>query len=158
MRTFLTIGLACLASAAAAHDPISWNGSEVQVLLGKEESSGEMGIFTNEFFAPGGPPRHVHQDAGEAFVVLEGAADVVVDGESVNLKEGEAGFAPKGADHTFHITGESGGKLLVIVAPGGFEGFFEATKHLKLPDELDELNRISAEFGQIFTGPPLAEQ
>lgn len=158
MRTAFTMVLACLASGAAAHEPISWNGSEVQVLLDREDSSGEMGIFTNQFFAPGGPPLHVHQDAGEAFVVLQGTAEVIVNGERVTLMEGEAGFAPKGTDHTFHVSGANGGKLLVIVAPGGFEGFFEATKHLKLPDQLDELNRISAEFGQIFTGPPLAGQ
>jgi hypothetical protein len=44
------------------------------------------------------------------------------------------------------------------VTPGGFEGFFAATKHLKLPDQLVELNEISAKFGQVFTGPPLGAQ
>lgn len=158
MKRILVFALAIAGGAAWAHEPIEWNGSRIQVLLDREETGGDMGMFTTRFRAPGGPPRHVHEDAGEAFVVLEGSAEVLVDGETMTLAEGEAGFAPKGADHTFHITGENGGKLLVIVTPGGFEGFFEATKHLKLPDELETLNEISAEYGQVFTGPPLAAQ
>ncbi len=156
MRVLFTILATCLTSTAMAHEPIEWNGSKIQVLLEKGETGGEMGIFTNETFGPGGPPLHVHQDAAEAFVVLEGSAEVVVGDQRLTLKAGQSAFAPKGADHTFHVTGETGGKLLIIVTPGGFEGFFEATRHLQLPDDMDELNRISAEFGQVFTGPPLA--
>ncbi|MDA7427025.1 cupin domain-containing protein [Primorskyibacter aestuariivivens] len=154
MTRSLILTLVLTASAAMAHEPLEWNGSKIQVLLDKEETGGDMGMFTTQAMAPGGPPRHVHQDAGEAFVVLEGAATILVDGETVMLEQGQAAFAPKGADHTFRIP-EAGGKLLVIVTPGGFEGFFEATKHLKLPDELDAFTKISAEYGQIFTGPPL---
>ena len=155
MRNTFALALVVAAGAATAHEPIEWNGSRIQVLLDREETSGDLGIFTTRFPGPGGPPRHVHEDAGEAFVVLEGSATVSVDGETMLLKQGEAGFAPKGADHTFRIMGENGGKLLVIVTPGGFEGFFEATKHLKLPDEIETLTKISEEYGQVFTGPPL---
>ena len=155
MKKFLILAAALAAGPAMAHEPMDWNGSIIQILLDREETGGEMGIFTTRFSAPGGPPRHVHEDAGEAFVVLEGSATVLVDGKTMVLEEGQAGFAPKGSDLTFRIRGENGGKLLVIVAPGGFEGFFAATKHLKLPDEIEKLNEISAEYGQIFTGPPL---
>lgn len=158
MKKTLTLAAIVVATAATAHEPIEWNGSTIQVLLDREETGGEMGMFTTRFRSPGGPPRHVHDDAGEAFVVLEGSATVLVDGKTMVLEQGEAGFAPKGADHTFRIMGENGGKLLVIVTPGGFEGFFEATKHLKLPDEIETLNEISAEYGQVFTGPPLGAE
>lgn len=157
-RSFLALTLVALALPALAHDPIEWNGSTIHVLLDKDATGGSLGMFTSRFPGPGGPPRHVHNDAGEAFYVLEGGADFLADGEVIHVSQGEAVFVQKGVDHTFHLTGDSGGKILVIVTPGGFEGFFEATKHLKLPDDMDELNRISAEFGQIFTGPPLAAQ
>lgn len=158
MKKTLTFALVVAATAATAHEPMEWNGSTIQVLLDREETGGDMGLFTTRLPGPGGPPRHVHQDAGEAFVVLEGSATMLVDGKTMLLEQGEAGFVPKGAEHTFRIMGENGGKLLVIVAPGGFEGFFEATKHLKLPDEIETLNEISAEYGQVFTGPPLDAQ
>lgn len=154
MKRLLPI-LLLAAGPAAAHDPIPWNGSDVHVLLERDGTGGDMGMFTTRFPGPGGPPRHVHEDAGEAFYVLEGAAEFLNDGARVTLEAGEAAYVPKGADHTFRVIGEGGGQILVVVTPGGFEGFFEATKHLTLPDQLDELNRISAEYGQIFTGPPL---
>jgi len=115
-------------------------------------------MFTAEMDGPKGPPRHVHEDADEAFYVLEGEAEVLVDGKTKKIAAGEAGFAPKGKEHTFRFTGEKGGKVLVVVTPGGFEGFFGATVDLKLPDQMPELEKISAEFGQKFTGPPLGKE
>ncbi len=150
--------LAICAAPALAHEPISWHGSEIHVLLEKDATGGEMGMFTTRFQGPGGPPLHVHEDAGEAFYILEGSAEFVSGDERMEVKQGEAVYVPKGVDHTFHVIEEEGGKILVIVAPGGFEGFFAATKDLKMPDEMERMNSISAEFGQIFTGPPLAEQ
>jgi len=144
-----------LAGPALAHDPMQWNDSEVQILLEKDGTEGDMGMFTVRFAGPGGPPRHVHDDAGEALYVLEGEAEFLKDGDRIRVKQGEVAFVPKGTDHTFKLVGENGGKLLVIVTPGGFEGFFEATKHLKLPQDMEEVNKISSEFGQTFTGPPL---
>jgi quercetin dioxygenase-like cupin family protein len=158
MRKTLSIGLIALAGVASAHDPMEWNGSKIHVLLEREGTEGEMGMFTTQFFAPGGPPLHVHEDAGEALYVLEGHAEFQAGDEYLTLGAGEVVFVPAGVDHTFHFPDETGGKLLVIVTPGGFEGFFAATKHLKLPDQLVELNEISAKFGQVFTGPPLGAQ
>lgn len=158
--------VACLGGAALiitslnamAHDPMLWNGDKIQVLLDKSETDDSMGIFTVEVDGPKGPPRHVHEDADEAFYVLEGEAEVLVDGETKTIAAGEAGFAPKGKEHTFRLTGEEGGKVLVVVTPGGFEGFFKATVDLKLPDQMPELEKISKEHGQVFTGPPLGEE
>lgn len=145
-------------SNAMAHDPLQWNGDKVHVLLEKNATNDSLGLFTVEFDAAKGPPRHIHEDADEAFYVLEGEAEVLVDGETVVIGAGEAGFAPKGKEHTFKMTGDTGGKILVVVTPGGFEGFFGATLDLKLPDQMPELEKISAEFGQKFTGPPLEKE
>ncbi|PUB08314.1 cupin domain-containing protein [Yoonia sediminilitoris] len=155
MRTPLTIILMALAGAAGAHEPMEWNGSKIHVLLERDGTEGSMGMFTTQSSAPGGPPLHIHEDAGEALFVLEGRAEFQSGDQYVTLGAGEVVFVPRGVDHTFHFPDATGGKLLVIVTPGGFEGFFSATRHLKLPDQLDELSRISAGFGQVFTGPPL---
>lgn len=155
MKPIFALALIALAVPAAAHEPLEWNGSTVHVLLDKDMTAGDLGMFTNAFPGPGGPPRHVHNDAGEAFYMLEGEAEFLADGEVITVGAGEAVFVQKGVDHTFSLTSEGGGKILVIVTPGGFEGFFEATKHLKLPDDMEEIGKISAEFGQVFTGPPL---
>ena len=141
-----------------AHDPLDWNGDKIHVVLEKGGTNGAFGMFTAEMGGPKGPPRHIHEDADEAFYVLEGEAEVLVDGETMVIGAGEAGFAPKGTEHTFKFTGDEGGKVLVVVTPGGFEGFFGATVDLKLPDQMPELEKISAEHGQKFTGPPLGKE
>lgn len=158
MQKILTIGLVAFASLASAHEPMDWNGSQIHVLLERDGTGGDIGMFTTQFFAPGGPPLHVHEDAGEALYVLEGRAEFLAGEERATFGAGEVIFVPRGVDHTFRFPDESGGKLLVIVTPGGFEGFFAATRHLKLPEQLDEMNRISADFRQVFTGPPLGSQ
>ncbi|MGR3323323.1 MAG: cupin domain-containing protein [Pseudooceanicola sp.] len=148
--------LALWAVPALAHEPFPWHGSEIHVLLEKGGTEGEMGMFTSRFAGPGGPPLHVHEDAAEAFYLLEGSAQLVAGDQQMELEAGEVAFVPKGVDHTFHMTGEQGGKILVIVTPGGFEGFFAATRHLNMPEDIEKMNEISAEFGQVFTGPPIA--
>jgi len=141
-----------------AHDPLLWNGDKIHVLLEKGKTNDSLGMFTVEIDGSKGPPRHIHEDADEAFYVLEGEAEVLVDGETKTIAAGEAGFAPKGKEHTFKMTGDEGGKVLVVVTPGGFEGFFGATVDLKLPEQMPELEKISKEFGQKFTGPPLGKE
>lgn len=158
MRAVATLALITLAGPALAHDPMMWNGSEIHVILESEATGGEMGMFTTRFSEPGGPPRHVHSDAAEGFVVLEGRAQVLSGTETMILEEGEAAFVPAGEEHTFRVLGEDGGQLLVVVTPGGFEGFFEATLGVELPGEMERFNEISESFGQSFTGPPLAAE
>ncbi len=155
MKRLSMIALMAVAGPAAALEPIEWNGNEIHVLLERGETGGEMGVFTTRSPGPGGPPRHVHEDASEILYVLEGSVKFLVGDETSVLGEGEVAFVPKGVEHTFRMIDESGGKLLVVLAPGGFEGFFEATKHLKLPDEIETFNTISAGYSQTFTGPPL---
>lgn len=155
--SIIALAYATIISPSAAHDPMDWNGDEIQVLLDKKGSGGDLGMFTVKTKGPGGPGRHVHDDAGEAFYVLEGEAEFLSDGKLFTLRKGESAFVPRGTEHTFRITDKDGGKILVIVAPGGFEGFFEATKHLKIPADMEQISKISEEqFGQKFTGPPLS--
>ena len=144
------------AGPITAHEPFPWHGSEIQVLLEKGETDGEMGMFTSRFQEPGGPPLHIHEDAAEAFYLLDGSAELVSGDQRFELQAGQVAFVPKGVEHTFHMKEDEGGKILVIVTPGGFEGFFAATRQLNMPTDMDKMNAISAEFGQIFIGPPLA--
>jgi mannose-6-phosphate isomerase-like protein (cupin superfamily) len=158
----LTVAAGIVASAipASAHDPVSWNGSEFQILLDAEETGGSIGMFTETTSGPGGPPAHVHDDADEAFVLLEGEARAMKGGEISSMAQGEAVFVPRGTEHTFSVVGESGGKLLIIVAPAGFEGFFSAVaaEDLKIPDDMERINELAARFKQRLTGPPMASE
>ena len=153
------VASALLAGSALAHDPVTWNGSEFHILLSGDESGGSFGIFTETVPGPAGPPMHVHEDADEAIILLKGEARVVSDGNERLINAGEAAFAPRGAEHTFHILSEDGGKLLIMLTPAGFEGFFEAVaaEGLEIPQDMDRINEIATQFKQRLTGPPLAK-
>ena len=158
-RAFFVVLVALLAGPVMAHEPMDWNGDIIHVLLDKEGTGGDMGMFTVETSGPGGPARHVHDDAGEAFYLITGQAEVLVGTELLIVEEGQSVYVPKGMEHSFRLLSEDGGKILVIVTPGGFEGFFEATKHLSIPADMEEIERISVEeFKQRFTGPPLGNE
>ena len=67
-----------------------------------------------EFVLPAGcvpPPPHVHRHQVEAYEVLEGHLDVMVEGEWCTLAPGESASVPVGALHTFR--NRSGGVVRV---------------------------------------------
>ncbi|MCB1882380.1 MAG: cupin domain-containing protein [Geminicoccaceae bacterium] len=76
--------------------------------------------------APGaGPPPNRHPSDDEAFYVLDGAFDFMVDGATRRVGRGDFVQVPNGAVHAFTNAGPAPGRLLVINAPGhAHVGFF----------------------------------
>ncbi len=151
--------LALFASAGAiqAHETVEWNHTTYRVVLSSEETGEAISIFWSQTQAPGGPPMHVHDDADETFYVLEGRTRFVVAGKEVVIDQGEAAWVPRGAEHTYRVLEENGGKQLTILSPGGFEHFFAAVaaEGLEIPGDMPRISEIAAEFKLRFTGPPL---
>lgn len=161
MRNALSFALTLLAAGpAVAHEPVSWGGNEFHFLLDAEGTDGKMRMFTIQTFAAGGPGTHIHEDADQAFYLMEGKAEFAIDDERMKLSAGDAVFIPQGAAHTFYVTAEDRAQLLVVVAPGGLEAFFSAVaaESLRIPENMQRLNEISADFNQVMSGPPLAAQ
>jgi mannose-6-phosphate isomerase-like protein (cupin superfamily) len=76
------------------------------------ESPGmEVGVYV--LVAPE-PDRQQPHDRDELYVVLDGRGTLEVEGDKVDLKEGEAAFVPAGAEHRF--VGYEGLSVLVIFA------------------------------------------
>ncbi|MBB3452055.1 quercetin dioxygenase-like cupin family protein [Rhizobium sp. BK313] len=76
--------------------------------------------------APGaGAPPNRHPDDDEAFYVLDGLFEFMVDGETVQARTGSFVKIPTGAIHAFRNIGPAPGRLLIINAPGRVhDGFF----------------------------------
>lgn len=104
-----------------------------------------------------GPPRHVHDTEDEAFVLLTGTCEFWYEGEQFTRSAGETVFIPRGREHTFRVIGDSPCRHLVILTPGGFEGFFYemADKQCRIPDDMGAVNAAAERFNMRFTGPPL---
>jgi quercetin dioxygenase-like cupin family protein len=138
-------------------DALDWNGVQYKTVMSTRDSGGAMSITDSVSPPMSGPPRHIHHDADEAFVVLTGEATFWLEGEVFTRRPGETAFIPRGKEHTFQIFGDVPCRHLVILTPGGFEGFFAemATRNCRIPEDMETIARIGKEHHLDFTGPPL---
>jgi quercetin dioxygenase-like cupin family protein len=62
-------------------DAIEWLGVHYNTILTTDATNGAMSI-TDSVSPPGsGPPRHIHHDADETFIMLTGDSEFWLDGE-----------------------------------------------------------------------------
>ncbi|WP_375690918.1 cupin domain-containing protein [Pseudooceanicola sp. LIPI14-2-Ac024] len=74
----------------------------------------------------GAPPNH-HAGETEAFHVLDGAFEFMIDGQATRAGPGDHIRIPDGAVHAFSAVGDSAGRVLILNAPGRMhEAFFTA--------------------------------
>lgn len=139
-------------------EAVEWLGVYYRTILTTAETGGAMSI-TDSVSPPGsGPPRHIHRDADETFVLLTGDAEFWRDGDRFTRGPGQSVFVPRGAEHTFRVVSDIPARHLVILTPGGFEGFFRemAAGAYRIPEDMPEITCIAAEYDLTFTGPPLS--
>lgn len=60
----------------------------------------EMGVNRIRWVHPTELPPHVHEDAEQAIVVLEGAISFTINGEVLTLGVGDVAIVPRGATHS----------------------------------------------------------
>ena len=139
-------------------DTITWGPSTYKTILSTAETNGAMSMTDSVTQAGEGPPRHVHDDADETFLVLTGEVEFWVDGERFVRGPGETAFVPRGTEHTFRVVGERPSRHIVILTPGGFEGFFAdmAAGQFRIPEDMPQVEESAARHHLRFTGPPLA--
>jgi quercetin dioxygenase-like cupin family protein len=100
-------------------------GQLMSALAEGEDTEGRLTVFEILFPPNSGPPLHVHEREDEAFYVLEGSLSVWMGDEKFEAPAGSFVFQPRGIPHTFRSSGD-GARVLALVLPSGFEGFFRA--------------------------------
>lgn len=145
-----------------ANDPeaFEWLGVRYKTILSPEQSGGAMSITDSLSPVGSGPPRHVHEAEDETFVLLSGECEFWLEGESFTRGAGASVFIPRGREHTFRAIGAAPSRHLVILTPGGFEGFFRemATRGCRIPEDMETIGAIAAQYKLRFTGPPLGAE
>lgn len=119
------------------------------IRMSAAETASSFGMFEAEIPAGEGPPLHVHEREEEFFRVLAGRFLFVCGDSRTELGEGGCVLLPRGVPHRFQNVGATTGRLMVIVTPGGFEGFFEAVERAR-PDSAAALDRVAARYGIRF--------
>ena len=103
-----------------------------------------------------GPPRHLHYDQDEWFLVTKGTFLIEVGGEQFDAKSGDSIFAPRKVPHTWAPTGGRTSTMVFVLQPAGpFEAFIrEASALGRLPTP-QEANALFEAHGMKITGPSL---
>lgn len=132
---------------------IDWLGVKYRTIL---QAPG-LSVVDTWSPAGSGPPRHVHDDADETFILVSGRVELWIDGRTSYLDAGQAATIPKGTEHTFRVTDDGPAHKFVILAPGGFEGFFAemAQGQYAIPADMPAIEASAKRHHLRFTGPPL---
>lgn len=144
----------------SSHQPeaITWRGTTYRTLLSKAADLGRQSVLDSVTQPGGGPPRHVHRDADETFVLLSGDIAFWLDGETFAKGPGDVVFVPRGAEHAFQIVGTRLARMLTVLSPGGCEGFIAemAEGEFRLPQDMQAVTVIAERYHLSVIGPPLA--
>ena len=96
-------------------------------------------------------PLHRHSREDEYSFVLEGKVGALLGDDVVHGGPGDLIFKPRDQWHTFWNAGDEPARLLEMISPAGFEGYFEKVVDLLErsagPPEPGELGAIAAEYG-----------
>ena len=135
-------------------------GEKIHLILSGAETDGAFTLFIDEVPPHGGPPLHIHHHEDETFYILEGELVVQVNEERFTVPAGCTAFLPRGIPHTFTNLGTKAARALVVLTPGGLEGFFAEVEPLVTQAEPDmtAILTIAAKYGIEAVGPPLAGQ
>jgi mannose-6-phosphate isomerase-like protein (cupin superfamily) len=123
-----------------------------------EQTGGAYSLFEVTTQPGGRVLPHVQHREDEAFYVLEGAYEFLVEGHTIRAGASYLLYVPKGTLHTHKNVGERAGRMLISQTPGGlYECFFEEVGQavdeeagtLFLEDQLHvgKIVKVAAEYG-----------
>ena len=96
----------------------------------------------------GGPPLHRHPSTIDSFYVLDGTLTVTLGDRVGEAGPGTYALAPAGSAHTFSNRGREPVRMLNLMVPGGFDGYFEEAAAAIRPGEAPD----PAVLAQIMSG------
>jgi mannose-6-phosphate isomerase-like protein (cupin superfamily) len=93
-------------------------------------------------------PLHRHNREDEYSYVLEGTMGALLGDEVLTAEAGDLVFKPRNQWHTFWNAGDEPCRILEIIAPAGFEHFFEELSDMggALKADPQELAELSARY------------
>jgi mannose-6-phosphate isomerase-like protein (cupin superfamily) len=99
-------------------------GELVAYKVTAEQTGGAYSLFEVASGPGGGPPPHVQHREDEAFWVLEGEYEFVVEGCATRAGAGSLVYVPRGKLHAHKSSGDKPGRMLIIQTPGGLYEHF----------------------------------
>ena len=96
-------------------------------------------------------PLHIHEREDEYSFVLEGRMGAKLGDDVVYAEVGDLAFKPRNQWHTFWNPDDTPCRILEIIAPGGFEHFFDEMATLMAGEfDPEKLAELGARYGLYF--------
>lgn len=107
---------------------LEWlSGNPMHVLLDSATTGGQLMVLRSTPPEGSASPLHVHGREDEVFLMLSGAALIVVGDQRHEVGPGGVAFLPRNIPHAYRITADA--HMLTICTPGGLEEFFRTAGH-----------------------------
>lgn len=104
----------------APRRPLRFDRGTMIRLFGEETGARNLDFHINVINVDSGPgPYHYHERAENAYLVIEGRVEVVVEGVRYYLEKNDVGFIPPGLRHYAGNGGDIPAKVIEIYAPAG---------------------------------------
>lgn len=93
----------------------------------KEDTRGIFSLFVSTVPAGEGVPIHVHLKEDEAYYILSGEFEIydMDNHNTIIAGPGSYAYVPMGLSHGFKNISSETGSMILLITPGGLEGFFE---------------------------------
>ena len=136
----------------------------VRFMIDGEDAGGDFSLVEHPLSARAlAAPLHRHSREDEYSFVLEGRMGGLLGDEVVEAGPGDLVFKPRHQWHTFWNAGEEPCRILEIIAPAGFEHFFEELVDMggvlnAAPEKVEELNERYGLEMQPDSVPELLER
>jgi quercetin dioxygenase-like cupin family protein len=138
-------------------------GDVYRFLATGEETNGKYALYEALVPPGGGPPPHVHSREEEGFYILEGEITFTINGERVVATAGMSANMPVGTPHSFKNETNRTAKMLISVAPAGFENMlFEVGQPVRpgsttapppTKEDIEKLLAVAPRYGVEITLP-----
>ena len=124
-------------------------GEMVMCKITSYQTGGAYSLFEVETPPGSGVPPHVQHREDEAFYILEGEYEFLVENRTISAGAGSLVYVPKGNLHTHKSVGEESGRMLVSQTPGGLhERFFKEVGE-RATAEACPVSQGAADIGKI---------
>jgi mannose-6-phosphate isomerase-like protein (cupin superfamily) len=100
-----------------------------------------------------GAPVHSHAHEDEYSYVTEGRVSMEIDGNVIVAEPGDLVIKPRGIPHAFWNETDEPARLVEVIAPGGFESYFEEVQPLfpkDGPPDLEAFAQVAERYGLTF--------
>lgn len=121
------------------------------LMLGGDQTGGRLSLVEHPLGPRAlGSPVHTHRNEDEYSVVLEGQVGVQIGEQTVEAGPGTVLIKPRGVPHAFWNATDRPARLLEIISPAGFEGYFAALGEMfadQSPPDPGRLAELADHYG-----------